>query len=76
MAQENLETRKVFVSYSWTSAEYREWIRELADRLRGDGVDVILDVYKLREGQDKYAFMETMVTFAPRAQRGQGCPRS
>src|SRR6266481_1652499 len=62
MIEENLEPRKVFVSYSWTSPEYREWIRELVDRLRGDGVDVILDVYKLREGQDKYAFMETMVT--------------
>jgi len=62
MTEEKLETRRVFVSYSWTSPEYREWIRELVDRLRGDGVDVIFDMYKLKEGQDKYAFMETLVT--------------
>jgi|ERR1700730_6194944 len=62
MSEENLKTRRVFASYSWTSPEYREWVRELVDRLRGDGVDVILDVYKLKEGQDKYAYMETMVT--------------
>ena len=28
----------------------------------GDGVDVVLDVYDLKEGSDKYAFMERMVT--------------
>ena len=28
----------------------------------GDGVDVVLDVYDLKQGDDKYAFMERMVT--------------
>jgi hypothetical protein len=28
----------------------------------GDGVDVIIDIYDLKEGHDKYAFMEKMVT--------------
>ena len=28
----------------------------------GDGVDVVLDVYDLKAGSDKYAFMERMVT--------------
>ena len=28
----------------------------------GDGVDVVLDVYDLKEGSDKYAFMERLVT--------------
>ena len=36
----------------------REWV----DRLLSDGVDVILDIYDLQEGQDKNAFMERMVT--------------
>jgi len=27
-----------------------------------DGIDVVLDIYDLREGYDKYAFMERMVT--------------
>lgn len=33
-----------------------------ADRLIHDGVDVILDIYDLNEGDDKYVFMESMVT--------------
>lgn len=53
---------KVFISYSWTSDEYAEWVRGLAAKLRDNGVDVILDRWRLKPGQDKYAFMEQMVT--------------
>ena len=53
---------RVFLSYSWTSPEHREFIRQCADRLLSDGVEVILDVYDLQEGDDKNAFMEGMVT--------------
>jgi hypothetical protein len=53
---------KVFISYSWTSDEYAEWVKELAAKLRDNGVDVILDRWRLKPGQDKYAFMEQMVT--------------
>ncbi|HUT86124.1 MAG TPA: SEFIR domain-containing protein [Elusimicrobiales bacterium] len=53
---------KVFISYSWTSEAHRDHIRLYAERLRGDGVDVILDQWDLSEGQDKNVFMETMVT--------------
>ena len=55
-------TPKVFVSYSWTNQAHREFVRHLADRLLADGIDVVLDVYDLQEGQDKYVFMERMVT--------------
>ena len=55
-------TPKVFISYSWTSQAHQERVTEWADRLLADGVNVILDVYDLKEGQDKYAFMEKMVT--------------
>jgi len=55
-------TPKVFVSYSWTSPGHRDRIRSYAERLVGDGIDVILDQWDLSEGQDKYAFMEKMVT--------------
>ena len=37
-------------------------MKHWADRLVADGVDVILDIYDLKEGDDKYAFMESMVT--------------
>ena len=52
------ETKKVFISYSW---KVQEKVIELAERLISNGIDVILDVYDLKEGQDKYAFMEQSV---------------
>ena len=52
----------VFISYAWTDATYQEWVVDLAARLRGDGVETILDVWHLKPGQDKYRFMERSVT--------------
>lgn len=53
---------KVFISYSWGTEGHREKIKEWAERLCGDGVDVVADFYELKLGHDKYAFMERMVT--------------
>ncbi|BFG80449.1 SEFIR domain-containing protein [Paraburkholderia terrae] len=53
---------KLFISYSWTTPAHERWVLDLAERLRGDGVDVILDKWDLREGNDAHAFMERMVT--------------
>ncbi len=53
---------RVFVSYSWSSSTHQAWVLALAEKLRGDGVDVILDKWDLSHGQDAYAFMERMVT--------------
>jgi hypothetical protein len=53
---------RVFISYSWSSPGHRERIRKWAERLMNDGIDVVLDVWDLKEGDDKYAFMEKMVT--------------
>ena len=50
---------RVFISYSWSSFDR---VLELAERLVNDGVDVVLDKWELKEGQDKYAFMERCVT--------------
>lgn len=55
-------TPKVFVSYSWSSASHQELVRSWADRLLAEGVEVILDVYDLKDGHDKFHFMEKMVT--------------
>ncbi len=52
----------VFISYSWTTSEHEEWVLELATRLRENGVDVKLDKWDLKEGQDVYTFMESMVS--------------
>ncbi len=56
------QTIKVFISYSWTNEEHVEWVVQLAERLRGDGIDVVLDQWDLKEGHDTYVFMEQMVT--------------
>lgn len=53
---------KVFISYSWSSPAHQEAVRIWAERLIFDGVDVLLDIFDLKEGDDKYAFMESMVT--------------
>lgn len=53
---------KVFISYSWSSPGHQTRIRQWAEQLVTDGVDVVLDVWDLKEGDDKYAFMEKMVT--------------
>lgn len=43
---------KVFISYSWSS---KDKARNLAERLLVDGVDVVMDIYDLKEGMEKYA---------------------
>ena len=53
---------KVFISYSWSSPGHQDQIRQWAEQLVNDGVDVILDIWDLKEGDDKFAFMEKMVT--------------
>lgn len=55
-------TPHIFISYSWTTEDFQTRVKELAERLMHDGVDVRLDIWDLKDGQDKYAFMEQCVT--------------
>lgn len=52
---------KVFISYSWSSDTHSDWVLSLAKRLVHDGVNVVIDVWDLKEGHNKYHFMENMV---------------
>jgi hypothetical protein len=52
---------KIFISYSWSTPQHEQWVLDLAERLSGDGVVVVLDKWDLKEGQDKHIFMEQMV---------------
>jgi hypothetical protein len=52
---------KLFISYSWTNPDHEEWVIKLASELVDSGVDVILDKWDLKEGNDAHAFMERMV---------------
>lgn len=53
---------KIFISYSWSSQSHQTLVKQWAEQLIADGIDVILDIFELKEGHDKYAFMERMVT--------------
>ena len=53
---------KSFISYSWSDPIHEEMVVGLATELRDSGIDVILDKWDLKEGNDAVAFMEQMVT--------------
>ena len=53
---------KVFISYSWSSPVHQQLVQSWAEQLLADGIDVVLDIFDLKEGHDKFAFMERMVT--------------
>lgn len=57
---------RVFVSYSHESEDHKAWVLRLADRLIRNGVDVILDQYDLRLGEDLPGFMESGLSGADR----------
>ncbi len=52
---------KAFISYSWDNDYHKKWVRELAHRLRGDGIDVTLDQWHLVPGDQLPKFMEQAV---------------
>jgi hypothetical protein len=49
---------RAFISYSWDSEEHKLWVRDLAIRLRQDGVDVMLDQWGAAPGDQLPEFME------------------
>lgn len=54
--EEIIDHPKVFISYSWDTEEehqdHKNWVCDLATKLRLHGVDVILDQLDLRLGYD------------------------
>lgn len=52
---------KIFISYSWNPESNKERVSDLAKRLVNDGIHVVIDIWDLSPGQDKYHFMERMV---------------
>lgn len=54
----NYERKKVFISYSWSN---QDWVTDLATELVRNGIEVAVDIWDLREGDDKYLFMEKEV---------------
>lgn len=58
MSEDQIVNPKVFISYSWA---VQDRAKELADRLLANGVEAIIDIHDLKDGQDKYQFMEQAV---------------
>src|SRR5271165_5715856 len=48
----------VFISYSWDDEAHKEWVRQLATKLRADGVDARLDHWHAVPGDQLPHFME------------------
>lgn len=74
----------VFISYSHDDQSHKDWVLQLATRLRSNGVNVLLDRWNLKLGQDLAAFMERGLsksnrvlcicsqTYIKKANEGQG----
>lgn len=57
-----LEIKKAFISYAWDNEEHKQWVLKLGADLRYHGVDVILDQWDARLGNDLPFFMEQGLT--------------
>ena len=53
---------QIAISYSHDSDTHREWVLQLASALIGQNIDVILDQWNIRTGDDIGHFMETAIT--------------
>ncbi len=62
MSKATIENPKIFISYAWGDPDNQQRVISFATSLMGCGVDVLLDRWNLKEGNDKYAYMEKCVT--------------
>jgi hypothetical protein len=59
--EHNPAVPRVFISYSWDDVGHKEWVRQLATRMRADGVEVTLDLWHSAHGDQLPAFVERTV---------------
>jgi CHASE2 domain-containing sensor protein len=52
---------RAFISYSWDDDEHRLWVKTFAARLRGNGIDVMLDQWHAQPGDQLPEFMEKSI---------------
>lgn len=57
-----MENPTVFISYSQEDDEHKKWVKDLADRLLSDGIEVTVDQYDLTLGDRLPQFMEQSVS--------------
>lgn len=56
-----MEAKRVFLSYAWESDEFCRWVKQLATRLREDGVNARLDAWNLQKNGNIAEFMNREV---------------
>ncbi|MEW5929747.1 MAG: TIR domain-containing protein [Gemmatimonadota bacterium] len=64
--QPNPSPLRVFVSYTHSSPAHQEWVKDLGEFLRKNGVEARLDVWHLRRGMDLPQFMTNELALADR----------
>jgi len=50
-----------FISYSWEDKVHKRWVKDLASKLRNDGVDVKLDQWEVVPGDQLPSFVEKSI---------------
>ncbi len=58
--QTKVNKEKVFISYSRESEEHNKWVEKLATDLQNVGVDVILDLWNIKDGSSFTDFSEAV----------------
>ena len=61
MSRDAKKIPTAFISYSWDGESHMSWVKELAARLRSDGIDVKLDQWEVSLGDSITEFMETAI---------------
>lgn len=56
-----MKSSTAIISYSWDSEDHKKWVRNLAARLRKEGIEIILDQWHTVPGDELPKFMETAV---------------
>ncbi len=57
----NNNNPKTFISYAWENDKIKKWVKDLAIKLRDNGIDVKLDQWELVPGDQMPQFMEKSV---------------
>lgn len=56
-----MSTSSAFISYAWESEEVKKWVKDLAIKLRDNGIDAKLDKWEVVPGDQMPHFMEKSV---------------
>lgn len=59
-----IKNPRVFISYTGTDNNNREWVKELACKLRSNGVNARIDMFHLKPGQDLPQWMTNELMMA------------